>query len=126
MTAPNRRWFRFSLRTLFVVMTVFCWLGYQINWMLQRHEALSTGAGPYGWAATWRSKDRPPAPWSLRLLGEQGVDSIWLDIGMPAETRADYQTRLEGLFPEAQVIEPMEKWNQYHPPFSTPPKTAAH
>jgi hypothetical protein len=44
MTAPRRRWFAFSLRALFVVVTVFgCWLGYQLNWIRERHEALSTG-----------------------------------------------------------------------------------
>ena len=34
MSIPKRRWFRFafSLRTLFIVVTLFgCWLGYQIN-----------------------------------------------------------------------------------------------
>jgi hypothetical protein len=37
MTAPNRRWFQWSLRTLFVVVTVFgCWLGYEFNWIRQR------------------------------------------------------------------------------------------
>ena len=37
MTAPKRRWPQFSLRTLFVVVTVFgCWLGYQLNWIQQR------------------------------------------------------------------------------------------
>ena len=39
MTAPKRRWFRFSLRMMFVVVTVFgCWLGYELNWIRQRHE----------------------------------------------------------------------------------------
>jgi hypothetical protein len=41
---PKRRWFRFafSLRTLFVVVTVICcWLGYELNWIRQRHEALA-------------------------------------------------------------------------------------
>ena len=35
---PKRRWFRFSLRTLFVMMTVVCcWLGYELNWIRNRH-----------------------------------------------------------------------------------------
>jgi hypothetical protein len=40
---PNRRrWFRFSLRTLFVLFTLlsipFCWIGYQLNWIRERQE----------------------------------------------------------------------------------------
>ena len=36
MVIVKRRWFRFSLRTLFVAVAVFCaWLGYHVNWMHQ-------------------------------------------------------------------------------------------
>jgi hypothetical protein len=36
---PKRRWFAFSLRTLFVVVTlVACWLGYELNWIRQRRD----------------------------------------------------------------------------------------
>ena len=42
MTAPNRRWFRYGLRTLFVVVTaVACWLAYELNWIYQRHKFLA-------------------------------------------------------------------------------------
>jgi hypothetical protein len=45
MIAPPRHWFRFSLRTLFLVVTVAgCWMGYYLNWARERHEALRTGA----------------------------------------------------------------------------------
>jgi hypothetical protein len=38
----SRRWFRYSLRTLFVVVTAFaCWLGYEWNWIRQRREFLA-------------------------------------------------------------------------------------
>ena len=41
MTAPERRCFRFSLRTMFVVVTVMGgWLGYCLNWIRERHAAL--------------------------------------------------------------------------------------
>ena len=39
----TRRWFRFafSLRTLFLAVTVSCcFLGYQLHWIHQRHEVL--------------------------------------------------------------------------------------
>src|ERR1700681_821661 len=36
---PKRRWLRFTLLTLAVVVTVFCgWLSYGLNWIRQRHE----------------------------------------------------------------------------------------
>ena len=41
MTAPNRRWFRFSLWALFLVVTVFgIWLGWQVN-IVRRRRAMA-------------------------------------------------------------------------------------
>ncbi len=40
---PKLRWLRFSLRTLFVVVTVLaCWLGYYVNWHAQRNAVLGS------------------------------------------------------------------------------------
>ncbi len=42
--SPKHRRLRFSLRTLFVVVTVAAcivgWTAYQLNWIRQRHEEL--------------------------------------------------------------------------------------
>ena len=39
-TKPNRRWFRFNLRTLFVVVTLFglvgVWMANQMKWIRDR------------------------------------------------------------------------------------------
>jgi hypothetical protein len=36
------RWFRFSLRTLFVLVTVSCvWLGYHLNWIRERQAFIA-------------------------------------------------------------------------------------
>jgi|SRR5436190_4447146 len=42
MTAiPKSRWFRFSLRTLFVLVTVFCvWIGFKVNAARRQKEAI--------------------------------------------------------------------------------------
>ena len=40
-TKPKRRWFRFSLRTLFVPVTVLCvWLGFKVNAARRQKEAV--------------------------------------------------------------------------------------
>jgi hypothetical protein len=37
---PSHRWLRFSLRWLFIVITLIgIWLGIQVNWLRQRQEA---------------------------------------------------------------------------------------
>ena len=67
---PKRRWPRFTLRTLFVVVTVFgCWMGYQLNWIRQRHvvlennEVVISSVGFY-----WEGLP----PWPLGWFGESG------------------------------------------------------
>ena len=40
-TKPKRRWFRFSLRALFVLVTAFCvWLGWEVNSARRQKEAV--------------------------------------------------------------------------------------
>jgi hypothetical protein len=44
--SPHRRWNQFSLRTIFVGMTLvsipLAWMGYSVNWIRQRREVMST------------------------------------------------------------------------------------
>ena len=66
----NRRYFQFSLRTLFALMTILCvWLGYQLNWIRERHKALEELQQSRVVFDTYK-----PAPWSIRLI-ERGVPS---------------------------------------------------
>jgi hypothetical protein len=78
--APKRRWFSYSLRTLFVVVTVFaCWLGYQLNWIRERHALLSRPhAVSYVSGVDGLSPDQVPAPLSLRAFGERGCWLLYL------------------------------------------------
>ena len=92
VTAPNRRWFRFSLRMLFVVLALvslpLCWIAYDLHWIRQRHDALTwfeqRACGPVGWQESGPSNtlygNNEPAPWGIRILGEPGYAWIWLDI----------------------------------------------
>ncbi len=43
MSAPKRRWLRFSLQTLFILTTVVaCWLGWQVHVFQERKRVLAT------------------------------------------------------------------------------------
>ena len=97
MTDPMKpRWFRFSLRTFFVLLTlVACsawWLKVQLGWIRDRHDMLQQNIH---WFAEDYPEKRPQAPWSLRLFGEPGVVAI----GVPYAEHGHVQE----LFPEAEV-----------------------
>src|SRR5258708_10246160 len=81
--APKRRWFRFSLRTMFVVVTLFgCWLAYSLNWIRQRHDFIAdeTSVREHHpthdtWSATIVGRGKnPPAPWAPSMLWAFGED----------------------------------------------------
>ena len=93
--ATNPPRFRFSLRTLFVVVTVFgVWLGWQLNWIKQRHRA-AAGIGRTG----TRGVSVPRAPGLLWVLGERGVYGFELHRDTPQEKVIE----LRLLFPEAAI-----------------------
>jgi len=64
MTPPShRRWFRFSLRTVLVLLTLFCvWLGVQVKWIRDRHDVLARYPKTSDSAC-------PSAPWSITSGG---------------------------------------------------------
>src|SRR4051812_25415878 len=85
---PTRRWFRFSLRTLLIAITVFgLWLGYYVNWIHQRHAA-KTAAEVFAFndavmvvarmGVTMVAPPPNPYPWSLKILGERPMHGIGL------------------------------------------------
>ncbi len=120
--APNRRWLRFSLRTLFVLVAlVGCWLTYEMNWVRQRRHEIITGAVvAHDDAAVYAR-----APGALSIFGEQGYKSITVLIpNCHRITPADKQkaARIRRLFPEAEVAmmsgtpgEFLDRSSPYHP-----------
>ncbi len=113
MTAPRRRWFAFSLRTLFVVVAVFgCWLGWQLNWIRQRHEFVASLNPDYHFFRMEDENGDPVrAPFPLFLFGEPGYSFV---------TPKDESEQGVGrkLFPEARVdfVPPPsypESWEPY-------------
>ncbi len=114
---------RFSLRTLFVLVTLVClWLGPALNWMRQRSEARAwlkdhggyVDQNCFGYDPFVYCPHLHPAPWNIRILGEAGVASIWVcphplvDGGEHTDPLAK-TAELRPLFPEADFAgDPLE------------------
>ena len=102
---PKRRWFRFSLRTLFVLVTIAGlaagWVLHQLNWLEQRREFTKHGFPGFG-------QYENPSPWPLSLLGEQGY--TW--VGVPVVNDEGYRLTNEG-WPEGfdfdKLLTPQDK-----------------
>ena len=106
-SAAGGRRFRYSLRTLFLVLTALgLWLFPQGRWIRERHQALRwVGSRADYWRDVPVSQRAIPgaqAPWQLRLLGEGGVERI--SVVTSADDAAAKQRELELLFPEAEVL----------------------
>ena len=99
------RWpqWRFSLRTFFVVLTIFgVWLGVQVKWIHDRHEALEL---EWVCPGAYVDVDYRPAPWSIRLV-EPGVPYISIDPDVAQDP--EKVSELKKLFPEAIVETPAD------------------
>ena len=102
-----RRWFRFSLRTMFVLLTVFgVWLSVQVKWVRNRAEFKRAHPEFFHRAAAWQAYSTVQAPWSIRLLGETGVAEVEIDYDYEQELKPESQAvkqQAKSLFPEAAV-----------------------
>ena len=101
---PKRRWFRFSLRMLFVLITVICVV---VNWKVvpavQQRQAVS-GLKDFAFVSydysyeSVRTDDKgkpPPEPsWAARVIG---VDSVHNAVQVSVSRRNDVHGRLSGL-----------------------------
>jgi hypothetical protein len=98
---------RYSLRTLFALVAIISlpigWVTCQLRWIHQRHEFLRTQvyakwpvSWPNGRTITWDWDG--PAPWSLRIFGEQSLAGTELTI-----PRQQLETAHK-LFPEVPLF----------------------
>ena len=131
---PARRWFRFSLRTLLVAITVLgLWLGYYVNWM---HERRAARIAPEVLVFADRVVEMnragkvvvvpPPHPFSssLAILGEQSVNGFLLRGSRKDSENQRLAERYQKLFPESELIfvfdaaaqdsENLDLANRYH------------
>jgi len=115
----SRRWFRFSLRTMLVLVTLvgitIGWTGMQLKWIRDRQEAirwLESSADPNDTDGAWRggrqyttyeSYQNSNAPWSLRLFGERGIDRLHIDKSALRPNDRHQARDFEKLFPEARI-----------------------
>jgi hypothetical protein len=114
-----RRWFRFGLWAMFVLVTVVAlWLAYEVRWMRAREAFIADegAAREEHREATWWSvavavaPGQPPmqAPGMLALLGEQGYAGISFLAESPTMRQLTDRDRqrlatARRLFPEAQI-----------------------
>jgi hypothetical protein len=113
---PKRRWLRFSLRTMFVLITaVSIWLGWTVSVVRERKSVLGDMRATPGFdvapagSTTYVGGPAPPTPtipWLRKWLGDEAIESIWF----PADhIPTAYEVRyLERLFPEATLSHPKQ------------------
>lgn len=94
----KRRWYQFSLRTMFVLTVVvsipLAWVGYQLNWIRQRNDW--RGSSGFACSPEPPGSDNPAtAPGYLWLFGEEGLGTIWC---LPEE-----REEVQRVFPEAYL-----------------------
>jgi hypothetical protein len=96
------RWPKFSLRGLFVLVTVLGtilgWLGVQVKWIQDRHAILERQPA----AIVVITGLEAPAPGMLRLFGEQGVGRILILGHDAASSVLAWQVRQQ--FPETIIL----------------------
>ena len=98
-TKPKRRWFRFSLRTLLIVVTiigiVLAWRAHELRLIRQRDKLITwimyKGTDTYISSCTFSGPEE--APWRVRLWGEWlSTPQIRVDEG---KMKPDDQGRLQ-------------------------------
>jgi hypothetical protein len=95
---PRHRWYQFSLRTFFVLVTLVCvgfgyWVHWSREWIRLRHEWMISKPGFF--IGNDYGAPNPSAPGGLWLLGEEGANRIYV-------AKSDVQEAMR-LFPEAAV-----------------------
>jgi hypothetical protein len=126
---PRRGWMRFSLRTLFILVTVLCcWLAWEMSVVRQRKKELEFLRAGYAaeitTAADWPKRQAPGSinatipPVSIsfvrRWLGDEAIQEIWY-YPHTGHFTEDEVARLARIFPEAKLIRQEPLYEPCHP-----------
>ena len=108
---------RYSLRTLFVAVTLFClWLGWQVHCVQVRKDWLmrvQAAGGRVYFGDTFREKyptltQQAPqeVSWYRRLLGDRSVHTLFVIVNDPKDKQraAAEVAPIKSAFPEATVL----------------------
>jgi|SRR6185295_1951728 len=83
---PRHRWFRYSLRTLFVLVAVvaapLAWLGVQVKWIHDRQKLVHS-VGIDHESEFYMGFGSGCAPWSIRILGADGYKGVYVVVDEP-------------------------------------------
>jgi hypothetical protein len=109
-TKPKRRWFRFSLRTLFFVVMGVCaalaWVSLNIRQVRERDSMLKRikAQGEEGFITFHTiDEEKPKLPLLWRIFGAQPL--VFTDIKLSREKwTAEEIAKIESLFPEADIF----------------------
>ncbi|HEY2840643.1 MAG TPA: hypothetical protein VGJ26_15915 [Pirellulales bacterium] len=129
---PTRRWLRFSLRTMFIAVTlVAAFVAYHVNWIRQRHAVMEgrfadeVYVQPWDFSQeildelfddlTWTPKPAqkfkpPPGPGLLWLFSERGYPKLDVNFGPPLWHERELTSaellkveQIQRLFPESKI-----------------------
>jgi hypothetical protein len=115
----KRRWFRFSLRTMFLLVTVGCiWLGWQASVVIGRNSVRRRAEQQGAIFCPWPSIASPNPSGHSRLsfirilMGDANIKTILFEFGSDAQAKT-YQD-CESQFPEAdKLFYPPEQRQQF-------------
>lgn len=108
---PQRRWFRFSLRTIFILLAIIAgWVAYDARWIRQRHRFLAPQNALASGYSIYATNGDTRAPRALSLWGEQGSSMVVVCVvtdrlgAIPKDWNTNaVMMEARRLFPEATV-----------------------
>jgi hypothetical protein len=111
MTAPNRRWFRFSLATMFVLVTVCCVL---LGWLAWNREKVRDRERLIQSLLKYPQSRRPDRlhlwihrpflsqpPWLWRLMG---ATNMYSDMLLEVDTSDKVSDDIQALLPDYELM----------------------
>ncbi len=105
----KRRWFSFSLQTLFLFVTVVAlWLGWEYRIVAERREVRRQIVEGGGWIREnepWRNVIKPQPSLIRRLFGDELLTGYDIHYPLSPDESADVDP-IRKVFPEARSVSP--------------------